>query len=113
MPQPTERDITVVQDKLAELYASLSPAQQEVLDTLMAAGLSSFDANDDTGGFIMTVSVPEAEAHMRTRMAELQEDWRRANMSADVAGAPKARGEMRWNLKPLIAWWQRSTAQPA
>src|SRR6476620_11004615 len=37
MTTPTEKDVMAVQDKLAELYATLPPAQREVLDTILAA----------------------------------------------------------------------------
>src|SRR5829696_7861959 len=82
MPAPNDQDVTVVQDRLAQLYATLTPAQQQVLDTIMAAGLSFVD-EDDTGGYVMMNTQLEMEQHMRDRMVELQEDWRRANYSAE------------------------------
>jgi hypothetical protein len=113
MPQPTERDVLIVQEKLAELYATLSPSQQEVLDTLMAAGLSFVEFDDDTGGYLFSGSPVEAEAHVRSRMAELKADWQRVNPPADASGDAKERPELRWDLKPLLDWWQRPSAQPA
>lgn len=109
MPQPTERDIMVVQERLAELYASLTPAQQEVLDTIMAAGLSFLD-EDDTGGFILTGDLMHMEAHMRSRIAELQESWRSANPPAEQQGESRHR---RWNLKPIMDWFNRPQPRPA
>lgn len=109
MPQPTERDLMVVQERLADLYASLTPAQQTVLDTIMAAGLSFFD-EDDTAGFILTADPTAMESHMRTRVSELQESWRSANSSTDQQ--PEAH-HRRWNLKPLIEWFNRPQPRPA
>ena len=111
MPAPSEKDVLAVQDKLAELYATLSPAQQEVLDTILAAGLSIVD-QDDTGGFIMTNSQMELEQVMRDRMAMLQEDWRSANYSTGDAEQGEGR-RLRWNLKPLVAWFNRAEPRPA
>jgi hypothetical protein len=111
MPAPTDRDVMVVQDKLAELYATLTPSQQQVLDTILAAGLSFVD-EDDTGGFIMAHTQIELEQHMRDRMATLQEDWRRANYSADDGQQGEGR-RLRWNLKPLLEWFNRTEPRPA
>jgi hypothetical protein len=110
MPAPSDRDVMVVQDKLAELYATLSPGQQQVLDTILAAGLSLVD-EEDTGGFVMAPSQMEMEQIMRDRMATLQEDWRRANVTTD--GAQGEGGALRWNLKPLLDWFNRPAPRPA
>src|SRR5262245_41775990 len=67
MTTPTENDVMAVQDKLAELYATLPPAQQEVLDTILAAGMSLV-GDDDTSGFILVNSSFELEQHMQYRM---------------------------------------------
>jgi len=109
MPQPTERDIMVVQEKLAELYARLTPAQQEVLDTIMAAGLSFID-EDDTGGFSYSSELMSMELHMRERMGHLQEEWRRANPPSEPS---EAEHHLRWNLQPLMDWFHRPQPRPA
>ncbi len=110
MPAPSEKDVLAVQDKLAELYATLTPAQQEVLDTILAAGLSIVD-QDDTGGYMMTGNLVEMEQYMRDRMTTLQEDWRSANYSTDEGQGEGRR--LRWNLKPLVAWFNRAEPRPA
>ena len=110
MPAPNDQDVMVVQDRLAQLYATLTPAQQQVLDTIMAAGLSFVD-EDDTGGYMMVNSQVEMEQYMRDRMSTLQEDWRRANYSAEEPQDGEDR-RMRWNLKPLLDWFNRP-AQPS
>ena len=111
MPAPSEKDVLAVQDKLAELYATLTPAQQEVLDTILAAGLSIVD-QDDTGGFIMsTTNEVEMEHYMRSRMSVLQEEWRRANYAEDEEQGEGRR--LRWNLKPLVEWFNRAEPRPA
>jgi hypothetical protein len=109
MPQPTERDLMVVQERLADLYASLTPTQQAVLDTIMAAGLSFLD-EDDTGGFSFSGDPITMEAHMRSRMAELQEAWRSANTTADQQEGAR---HLRWDLKPLLDWFNRPQPRPA
>jgi hypothetical protein len=109
MPQPTERDIMVVQEKLAELYARLTPAQQEVLDTIMAAGLSFID-EDDTGGFSYSTELMAMELHTRERMSHLQDEWRRANPPDDSGEDDH---QLRWNLKPLLDWFNRPQPRPA
>ncbi len=109
MPQPTERDIMVVQERLAELYARLTPAQQEVLDTIMAAGLSFID-EDDTGGFVLTDDPHSLESHMHQRISHLQEEWRRANPPGAASDEPE---QLRWNLQPLLDWFHRPQPRPA
>lgn len=109
MPTSTERDIMVVQDKLAELYATLSPAQQDVLDMIMAAGLSLVD--DDAGGYVMVAGPAEMETMMRSRIAELQEDFRRTNTgSNDETSGDRTH---RWNLRGLFSWLNRPQPRPA
>src|SRR5438067_1797365 len=113
MATPTEGDIGAVQDTLAELYATLSPAQQDVLDTIIAAGLSLAD-EEDSGGYVMAPSQLELESYMRDRVASLREDYRRANDSAEEQPG-EARGPRgpRWNLRPLLDWVGRPTPRPA
>ncbi len=110
MPRPTERDIMIVQDKLAELYATLSAAQQEVLDTLMAAGLSLID-DDDTGGFLAIAGQAELETLMHDRIAALREDFRRANAGTDEKVSETH--HLRWDLTPLLDWFHRPQPRPA
>jgi hypothetical protein len=109
MPQPTERDIMVVQEQLAELYARLTPAQQEVLDTIMAAGLSFID-EDDTGGFAFSDDLLTREVYMRDRISYLKDEWRRANSRDDSS---KDDHQLRWNLQPLMDWFHRRQPRPA
>lgn len=109
MPQPTDRDLMVVQERLAELYASLTPAQQEVLDTIMAAGLSFFD-DDDTGGFLFSGDPAALEAHMHARITELREAWQDSNPSAEQSTEEH---RLRWDLRPLMHWFNRSQPRPA
>jgi len=96
----------VVQDRLAELYASLAPAQREVLDTILAAGMS-LTTDDDTSGFFMVNSQFELESLMHDRVSTLREEWRQATTSADAE--PGGR-KSRWNFRPLVEWANR--AQP-
>lgn len=101
---PTARDIAAVQEKLADLYASMPPAQQAVLDMIMAAGLSMV-MDDDTGGYGMPASWEEVGIVNRQRAAELREAWRSANTSR--TGADAAKSELRWDLQPLMDWFSR------
>jgi hypothetical protein len=107
MTTPTEHDVTVVQDKLAELYATLAPAQREVLDTILAAGMSMV-TEDDTSGFVLVNSSFELEQHMQYRMTTLKEEWRQANATGE--GDATETRTRRWNFKPLLEWASR--AQP-
>lgn len=112
MPRPSERDFLVVQERLAELYASLTPAQQEVLDTIMAAGLSFVD-DDDLSGYVMSGDTSAMQAHMQYKMDELREEWRRANPPAAASTSDSGTPRARWNLKPLMDWFNRSEPRPA
>jgi hypothetical protein len=109
MPQPTEHDVLVVQERLADLYASLTPAQQEVLDTLMAAGLSLVD-DDDLSGYSLTTDPTILQIHARTRIAEIRDEWNRVNPPADAADDSS---RLRWDLGPLLNWFRRQEAEPA
>jgi len=110
MPQPTDRDMMVVQDKLAELYATLTPAQRDVLDTIMAAGLSFVEEDDDLSGYQLIGGLAEADAHVRSRMAELKEDWRRANTRFESDSASEE-SRLQWGLRPLLDWFHRPQRQ--
>src|SRR5262245_46267075 len=110
MTTPTEKDVLAVQDKLAELYATLPPAQREVLDTILAAGMSMID-EDDTGGFVMVNSPFELEALMHDRVATLREEWRQATTTGEPA-ATETRTR-RWNFWPLVEWANRAQQRTA
>ncbi|MGH2586320.1 MAG: hypothetical protein ACRDJE_15510 [Dehalococcoidia bacterium] len=109
MPQPTEHDVMVVQEKLADLYASLTPVQQEVLDTIMAAGLSIVD-DDDLSGYLLADDPTILQIHARSRIAELREEWNRTNPPPDAADDSS---RLRWDLSPLLSWFRRQEAEPA
>ena len=104
---PSENDIQAVEERLATLYAELSPAQQEILETIIAAGLT-LTSTDDTAGYSMLSSY-EMEHLARSRMAELREDFRRANFQQEETGASDEAGP-RWNLGPLLEWFRRAPA---
>lgn len=105
---PTESDVTAVEQRLAALYEELSPAQQAVLDEIIAAGLTIATAGD-TQGFSFGMHPVELEMFARARVDEIKDDFRRVNAGRDVAtGSPGPRE--RWNLRPLLEWFRRAPA---
>lgn len=101
---PVDGDVIEVERRLAALWTELTPAQQAVLDALIAAGLAVTSPND-TGGFSLTMSPPELDAFRTARTEALQRDWQRANTKADAAAPPR-----RWDLRPLLEWFRRAPA---
>ena len=108
---PSERDVIAVEQRLAALYEELPPAQQAVLDTIIAAGLTVTTAGD-TSGYSFGMHPVELEMVARARIEEIREDFQRVNAGRDVptdAAAPRPR----WNLRPLLEWFRRApAAQP-
>jgi hypothetical protein len=47
---------------------------------------------------------------MRTRMTDLQREWRRAN---PPTGNREESEHLRWDLKPLLDWFHRPQPRPA
>lgn len=109
MTIPSGKDVSVVQERLADLYAELTPAQQSVLDLILAAGISVADIGEDTGGFGMLDSPYTLDSYMRHHVADLHESNREAKQhglgKASEGGAP------RWDLRHLVEWFNRPRPQ--
>ena len=102
---PAESDILAVEQRLAALWSELPPAQQAVLDSVIASGLCAISMAADTSGFVSQLTNPMAvEEYIRSRTAELREDARRAHMARDAEPGPRRR----WNLSPLLDWLRRA-----
>ena len=105
---PTESDVVAVEQRLSALWTDLTPAQQEILDTIICTGLSVVSASEDTQGYIDMANNPlYMEEHIRSRTAELREDYRRANFQREN---PEAEAGPRWSLRPVLNWFQRAPA---
>ncbi len=105
---PVESDVAAVEQRLADLWSDLTPAQQALLDTIITAGMTIVGGGD-TAGYMMP-SVMEMQAHIQTRTAEIQEDWRRANTTAATSTGAGAKPSRRWDLRPALDWFRRAPA---
>lgn len=105
---PSQRDLDAVQEKLAELYATLPPGQQAVLDMILAAGLSMASEDDTAGYSNASITWEEVDVISRRRAIELRETWQRVNRS--TTGADRAKRDLRVDLQPLLTWWNRPQA---
>ncbi len=107
---PDASDVHAVEARLSALYAELPPAQQEVLDTVIAAGLAGLSPQDDTAGYVFEHPVV-LEQLARYKIAELHEEARRARLSHE-ATARSAAPRRGWNLQPVLEWLRRAPAVP-
>lgn len=105
---PGEGDVAAVEQRLAELWSDLTPAQQALLDTIITAGMTIVGTGD-TAGYMMP-SLLEMQAHVEARRAEIQEDWRRANTTVAAGSAGAAKPVRRWDLRPVLDWFRRAPA---
>jgi hypothetical protein len=106
-PEPSEQDIAAVEARLAAVYATLPPAQQTVVATVIAAGVETL-AGAETRGYY------DVEALYQARLLELEQVWQRADAQGhhdrtqELATATTP--ESRTVLGPLRAVFRRLAA---
>jgi len=101
---PGERDVQEVEARLAALYGDLTPAQQTVLATIVAAGLDRRGhADGDTSGFAF-----DPDTRYQAEKLELERAWRQADQRGAL-GEPVAarRVGRRGVLQPLVEFFRR------
>ncbi len=111
---PSEQDVAAVEGRLAALYAELPMGQRTVLETVLAAGLHTLAAEDDTSGYSM-----EVELLFAAQRQELQRAWDEADRRGALGPVPQTEGTPQPSLlAPVLALFRRtatarSEAQPA
>jgi hypothetical protein len=105
---PTESDLAALEGRLTAFYNELPPAQQELLDTIVAAGLSLL-APADTAGYIAIPGGAEVRAMHEAHLSELRASWQQAQVQPDDGAAVQPAA--RWSLRPLLDWLRRAPAE--
>jgi hypothetical protein len=105
---PDERDLAALEQRLSALYNELPPGQQELLDTIVAAGLSLL-GSDDTAGYVAIPGAPEVRAMHEAKLAELRRDWQQTQAQPADTATPRSR----WRLRPVLDWLRRGSAAGA
>ncbi len=103
---PSEQDVATVEGQLAALYAALPMGQRAVLETVVAAGLHTLAAEDDTSGYSMDV-----ELLFAAQRQELQRAWDEADRRGALGPVLQPEGASQLSLlAPVLAFFRRTAA---